>query len=291
MSGPVVSLIAPSLGTDRLCRLTHHKKMERVWQDLLKEMEQVAARVAPEPRMSAVDAWLRGYLLTALTADISVRDLRGTPNLAEQRKTMVEIANRARALMRLLDEHVPVPSWIVARLDEALARATCPEGRVVVLDGKGITGAAVPASIQDLFSQLAAENYQHYWFSQTSPSPTAPLRTASSHIVLAGLVQRLHALVALADLSAQRSESCKRVPSKTKRFPAAVYVQTLAGYLTALAMKPRQDRGRKKGFPLHLLIADTATVALDRPAPLDADFVRRHIPSGMRSIDPGDRYD
>ena len=281
-AGLLVSVHAAE-AQDRLHRLTHDPRMKRVWQALTREMGQVAqARCAPGHAEAAVLSWLRGFLLKALTADLMANSLANRPNPAQQRATLVAIATHARALIALLGEDFLLLSWITDRLGEALAQTTCPEGSTLFRDGKRLTKAHVPEPIRALFARLATETYSHYWSTGAggSPPPITKGSPGSLMAVLGGLVERLEALAALADVCADAP--AERIPNQTAHFNASVYVQQIAEYLAGLGIMPRLDKHREKGFPLHQLIAITANVALSSSRKLNADFVRRQIAGNRR---------
>lgn len=274
--GPLVSVAVPE-GSARLHRLTHDPRMAQVWRDLQQEMGRVAqVQCAPERVEAAAPVWLRGYLLKALTADLTVNSLASMPNPVQQRDTLGAIATRVRALIDLLGEDF-LSSWVTDRLDEALAQTTYPKDGTRFRNGKRLKEAQVPESIRVLFARLATETYSHHWSMGAETSP--PLITKNTQVpliaVLGGLVERLEALAALADVSA--NISAERIPHRTERFKAAVYVRQLGEYLTGLGIAPRPDAHRAKGFPLYQLIAVTTNVALDPSYKVDADFVYRQV--------------
>ncbi len=264
LSGPVVSVVAGSKGCGRLHRLTHDPRMKRAWSDFLCEMRQVATvRCAPERIEPAVRAWLRGYLLKALTGDIAADLLAGTPNLNEQREMAERIGALAREVLGLLDDPCACHRFTPWNLLDAGARSA----------------RAAPAGVQHLFQEFVAASRDRYW----SGSDTATFWSLGARPILGDLREMLGALANLADWSIA-GESFERAPSKIARFNASIYVREINHYLAGLGIVPRPDRGREKGFPLHQLIAITANVALSSSRKLNADFVRRHLAGRPRKI-------
>lgn len=261
--GPLVFVAVPD-GSARLHRLTHDPRMAQVWQSLRHEMGRVAkARCHPDGIERAVASWLRGYLLKAAAGNMAAGFLADTPNLKEQRELAERIGCHARKLLGPLDD----PCW-----DRRFTAWN-------LLDTGAHSARAAPAGVQHLLQELVAATRGRYW----SGGDTATFWSLGARPMLAGLPDMLGTLANLADWCIA-SESFERAPNQTTRFNASVYVRAINHYLVGLAITPRPDGHRAKGFPLHKLIAITANVAFKPSPSLNADFVRRRTSSIAPSI-------
>ena len=90
----------------RLKRLTTDSKMEFVWLQLEREMKNHAAHsnFHPDKLDYAAEAWLRGYLFVAVTADHNATFWQSAQSAREQKATMLRLREIACELIKLLDD-------------------------------------------------------------------------------------------------------------------------------------------------------------------------------------------
>jgi hypothetical protein len=260
----------------RLRRLTTDSRMEFVWRQLARGITKISQTPGPfqvhrDHIATFADAFLRGYLITAMNADSRAAYWERAPS-AQQQQTMIrEIQDHAHALLRLLGDPCDYRNW------------TSWDALTVVIYSAGTSDPSVLA----LLKHLAKQTYGRYWSVGQAAEGKAqdgtnsmPVNAHNARSLLGDLPSQLQALEVLSKLSLEGDDETQiKPPYKTKQLRKTVYVRALSRIVKSQGLRPRQSKGREAGFALHKIVAITANVALDLSGTdeLRAETVRKFV--------------
>lgn len=263
----------------RLKRLTTDARMEFVWQYIAREKTKISEAQGPFQVHhglipNSTDAFLRGFLNSAITADSRVEYWKHAPSAKQQRITMRRIRHHACKLLKFLGPRGDYYNW--TPWDP--------------LTGVLYSPRALNKPFPTLLRNLADQTKERHWSNgeptrsktrrDTVKSKHVPAYPNSARALLGDLPSQLTALAGLSTLCLDDDGgTTSKPPYKTKHLKQTVYVRELARILHSQGLHPRQSKGRQPGFPLHQIIAITLNVAFDlsRSDALKADTVRKLV--------------
>ncbi len=264
-------LEATSALRGRLKRLATDSRMKFVWVQLLRELNEHSSQfsASPDKFVAATDAWLRGYLLAAITADHNATFWHSAPSAREQEDTMRRLREVARELTKLLSEPLNRYEWT-------------PWDR---LTAAVVSARNAPVPIQDLLNRLATKTYGRYWPDATGNAAPSDSQAKSelalpldARALLGDVPLQLQGLAMLAQLAVTEDVAARIAPpNKTQRLTRTVYAHNLVSYVKNVGLRARQPGHRRAGFHLYQIIAITTNVALNLSGreKISADTVRK----------------
>lgn len=268
----------------RLQRLTTDSRMKFVWCWLDRETRtSFNVRIHPDRIAEFADAFLCGYLYTAMWADLDAAYLRSAPRAQEQAATMLRIRDAAQALVEALGDPLEF-------------RKFTPWDRLDAVAVSARDGSVVD---QELLDKFAKNTQGRYWSHGASQSPhrskkVVPTNTSAfpplqARALLGDLPSQLNGLVLLAGLSIPLDGAVQsKPPNNTRRLSHTVYARNLARHVTRWGLRARAPSHRQPGFPLNQILAITTTVALGLSGNerILADTIRKLITEDTKTAQP-----